>query len=221
MKLLAIDTATEACSVALLLEGEVHERYEVAPRRHAALVLPMVEALLSEAGLTLAALDAIAFGRGPGAFTGVRIAAGVVQGLALGADLPVLPVSTLTALAEGARRETGAQRIAAAIDARMDEVYWSCVVWEGEEWRSVIAECVVPPAAVSLPPGDAWHGIGSGWEAYAEVLVPRFGGALSAWATALPRARDVAALGARDFVRGLARPAEQALPVYLRDRVVG
>src|SRR5690606_41346453 len=124
--LLALDTATEACSVALLHEGRVLSRYEVAPRLHAQRLLPMVQEVLDEAGIAIAALDAIAFGRGPGAFTGVRIAIGVVQGLAFALDRPVLPVSNLAVLAQRAHRESGASQVAAAIDARMDEIYWGC-----------------------------------------------------------------------------------------------
>jgi tRNA threonylcarbamoyladenosine biosynthesis protein TsaB len=124
MKLLALDTATEACSAAVWVDGTVLERYELAPRRHAALILPMIEAVLAEANLSPLQLDAIAFGRGPGAFTGVRIAVGIAQGIAFAADLPVIPISTLAALALGAAQETGYSRIAAALDARMGEVYW-------------------------------------------------------------------------------------------------
>ncbi len=124
MKLLALETATEACSAAVWVDGAVLERYEIAPRRHAVLILPMVEAVLAEAGLTMNQLDAIAVGRGPGAFTGVRIAIGIAQGLAFAGDLPVVPVSTLAALALGAAREMGQTRIATALDARMGEIYW-------------------------------------------------------------------------------------------------
>ncbi len=124
--LLALDTATEACSVALLHDGRVLSHYEVIPRMHAQRLLPMIKDLLAEAGVALSAVDGIAFGRGPGAFTGVRIAIGVVQGLAFALERPVLPVSTLAVLAQRALREQGAQQVAAAIDARMDEVYWGC-----------------------------------------------------------------------------------------------
>ena len=117
MKLLALETATEACSAAVWIDGVVFERYELAPRRHAALILPMIEAVLAEAGLTIHQLDALAVGRGPGAFTGVRIAMGIIQGMAFASDLPVAPVSTLAALALGTARETGQTRIATALDA--------------------------------------------------------------------------------------------------------
>lgn len=221
MKLLALDTATEACSAALLVDDELRGRYEVAPRAHARRILPMVDALLEEAGLGLAELDAIAFGRGPGSFTGVRIAAGVVQGLAFGADLPVIPVSTLLALAEGARRERGAERVAAAIDARMEEVYWACYAWQAGSWVERVAEAVVRPEAVEVPEGDTWQGAGSGWEAYPETLARRFGDRLIDAAGAFPDARDIAVLGRAAAERGELLPPEAALPIYLRDKVVG
>lgn len=221
MKLLAIDTSTEACSAALLIAGEVRERHEIAPREHARLILPMLESLLAEAGLKLAQIDALAFGRGPGGFTGVRIATGVIQGLAFGADLPVAPVSSLAALAQGAYRETGAQQILAAIDARISEVYWGAyrlgdaglVTMEGDD-------TVCAPQHVPLPVGAGWFGAGSGWTTYEAELQTRLGGAVSTCdGQRYPRAYDVALLGADIYQRGLAVSAEQVLPVYLRDEV--
>lgn len=220
MKLLAVDTATEACSAALWLDGAVAERYEVAPRRHTELILPMCEALLDEAGLTLAALDAIAFGRGPGAFTGVRVAAGIAQGVALGANLPVVPVSSLAALAQGAVRERGAERIIAAFDARLGEVYWAAYRHVGDELRQVIDETVCRPQDVPLPPGHAWLGVGTGFETYPQVLSRRLGDALRDYvAERYPRARDIAELGARAYAAGETVAAEDAVPVYVRDFV--
>ncbi len=222
MRLLAIETATEACSAALLVEGEVRERYRIAPREHAALILPMVRELLDEAGLRLAALDGIGFGRGPGAFTGVRIATGVVQGLAFASDLPVVPVSTLAALAHGQGRENGAERVAAALDARMGEVYWGCYrVAEGEARLVGAREQVCAAEAVDVPSEEPWVGAGPGWARYAETLASRFGSRLAATRPErLPRAADVARLAAAGLARGEAVAAEDALPVYLRDRVV-
>ncbi|MGB5065729.1 MAG: tRNA (adenosine(37)-N6)-threonylcarbamoyltransferase complex dimerization subunit type 1 TsaB, partial [Candidatus Competibacter sp.] len=146
MKLLALDTATDACSAAVWVDGVVHERYELAPRRHAALILPMIEAVLAEAGLRPAQLDAVAFGRGPGAFTGVRIAVGIAQGIAFAADLPVVPVSTLAALALGVGRETGHARLAVALDARMSEVYWGTYVVTADDAELLGEERVCAPA---------------------------------------------------------------------------
>lgn len=221
MKLLAIETSTVACSAALLAGGEVRERYEIAPRRHADLLLPMLDALLADAGIALRDLDAVAFGRGPGAFTGLRIAAAAVQGIAFAADLPVVPVSTLAALAQGAVREGAARRILAAMDARIGEVYWSA--FEAGERNLVVAcgeERVCAPGEVTVPEGGDWYGVGDGWSAHAETLATVAGAGLrGSEAARWPRARDVAALAAHYHAAGLAVPATEALPVYLRDRV--
>ncbi|EVT84710.1 M22 family peptidase [Pseudomonas aeruginosa VRFPA09] len=163
--LLALDTSTEACSVALLHEGRALSHYEVIPRLHAQRLLPMVRDLLDEAGVALSAVDAIAFGRGPGAFTGVRIAIGVVQGLAFALQRPVLAVSDLAILAQRAYREQGAERVAAAIDARMDEVYWGCYQLQQGEMRLAGSEAVLPPERVAVPWDAAaadWFGAGTG-----------------------------------------------------------
>lgn len=149
--LLALDTATEACSVALLHDGKVLSHYEVIPRLHAQRLLPMIKDLLAEAGVAMSALDAIAFGRGPGAFTGVRIAIGVVQGLAFALERPVLPVSNLAVLAQRAFREHGVSQVASAIDARMDEVYWGCYRETAGEMRLLGNEAVMAPELATLP----------------------------------------------------------------------
>ncbi|UVE16729.1 tRNA (adenosine(37)-N6)-threonylcarbamoyltransferase complex dimerization subunit type 1 TsaB [Pseudomonas sp. LS44] len=216
--LLALDTATEACSVALLHDGKVISHYEVIPRLHAQRLLPMIQALLAEGGVAMSALDAIAFGRGPGAFTGVRIAIGVVQGLAFGLDRPVLPVSNLAVLAQRAMREHGAQQVAAAIDARMDEVYWGCYRAEQGEMRLAGSEAVLAPELASLPRDAAgdWFGAGTGWGTFAARLnVPVSGqdGAM------LPHAEDLLRLASFAWARGEALPADQAQPIYLRDKV--
>ena len=225
MNILAIDTATEACSAALLLEGEVQQRFEVEPRRHGELILGMMDELLAEAGLALSELDALAFGRGPGAFTGVRIATGVAQGAAFGADLPLLPISTLAALAqryyrEGGR-EGGARQILAAFDARMGELYWGAYrICDSGLAELVGEEQVALPKALELPPGKGWHGVGSGWGSYGEALGERLGGVLTEInPELLCSAHDVALLGAAAFAAGEGVPAEQGLPVYLRDQV--
>ena len=219
MKLLALDTATEACSAAVWVDGAVVERYELAPRRHAALILPMIESVLVEAGLAVTQLEAIAVGRGPGAFTGVRIAIGIAQGLAFAADLPVIPVSTLGALALGAARETGQMRIAAALDARMGEVYWGVYAVAGDDAKALDAERVCAPGAVTAPPGH-WLGAGSGWTTYAGILSQSL--SVSGWRSeSYPHAGDIARLAASPARRGGWIAAEKALPVYLRDRVVG
>lgn len=215
--LLALDTATEACSVALLHEGKVLSHYEVIPRLHAQKLLPMIKQIMADAGVALSAVDAIAFGRGPGAFTGVRIAIGVVQGLAFALDRPVLGVSNLAALAQGAWRRQGEAQVAAAIDARMGEVYWGCYQAQQGEMRLLGAEAVLPPHAAGLPADNlgAWYGAGTGW-VYAEQLAVK---PQAFDDTALPHAQDVLELARFAWARGEAIGAEQAQPVYLRDNV--
>ncbi len=144
MRIMAIDTATEACSVALWDNGKTSALFELCPREHTQRILPMVSEILTESGVALSAMDALAFGRGPGSFTGVRIGIGIAQGLALGAELPMVGVSTLMTMAQGAWRVSGATRVLAAIDARMGEVYWAEYqrdeqgVWHGEETEAVL-----------------------------------------------------------------------------------
>jgi tRNA threonylcarbamoyladenosine biosynthesis protein TsaB len=222
MKLLAIDTSAEACSAALLLEGETRERFAVQPQRQSELILPMMDGLLAEAGLRVADLDALAFGRGPGSFTGVRIATGVVQGAAYAADLPVVAVSSLAALAQGHLRETDRGRVLVAADARMNEVYWAaCEIGVDGVMRVVGEEWVRPAAQVPIPAaGDDWEGVGSGWGVHGETLATRLGSRLrQVCATIHCHAQDVARIAAADYEAGLAVPAAAALPVYLRDRV--
>lgn len=221
MRLLAIDTATEACSAALECDGAVRERWVEAPREHGDRLLAMVDELLAEAGITAAALDALAFGRGPGAFTGVRIATGVAQGIAYALDLPVLRISTLAALAQGAARGHGATRVAAAIDARMGEVYWGTYTAGADgTMQPVLAEQVAPPEAVEVPSGTGWYGVGTGWASHAEALAARLGPALAAdLGRALPRALDMLPLARAAWAAGEAVTAAAAVPVYLRDRV--
>ena len=216
MKLLALDTATEACTVALWLDGSVLERTELGSH-HAERLLPMIDALLAEAGLALAQLDALAFGRGPGSFTGLRIGAGVTQGLAFGADLPVVPVSSLAALAQG----VAAPRVLAAFDARMQQVYWGVYVRNAIGlMEAQSAEGVFSPLAVPVPEGEDWYGAGTGWDAYHASLQQHLGSCLAGWhRNCMPRARHVAELGVAGFQSGLAIAAEAALPVYIRDDV--
>ena len=216
--LLALDTATEACSVALLHDGRVLSHYEVAPRLHAQRLLPMIQQLLGEAGIAASALDAIAFGRGPGAFTGVRIAIGVVQGLAFALDRPVLPVSNLAVLAQRALREQGARYVASAIDARMDEVYWGCYGEEGGEMRLLGLEAVLPPEQADVPRGIVadWFGAGTGWGAHAARIALKPAGLDG---NLLPHAEDLLSLARFAWARGEALAADQAQPVYLRDQV--
>jgi tRNA threonylcarbamoyladenosine biosynthesis protein TsaB len=222
MKLLAIETATEACSAALYLDGEIALRYQVEPRGHSELILGMMDALLAEAGLIPRQLDAMAFGRGPGSFTGVRIATGVVQGAAFGADLPVVPVSTLAALAQRGFREHGERRLLPAYDARMQELYWAAYeVGEQGLVERVESERVALAQDIPLPAGCGWYGVGSGWAAYGDALLTRLGAerVKGSDPAMLCSAYDVALLGAAGFSRGEAVAPHAALPIYLRDRV--
>ncbi len=222
MKLLAIETATEACSAALCLGDEILSRHEFAKQRHTELILPMCDALLEEAGVTLAQLDAVAFGRGPGSFTGVRIAAGVVQGIAFAKDLPVVAVSTLAVLAQEAVESRRQANVLTAIDARMGEVYWG--VYTRDDCglaRSVEQECVIKPQLITVPTGRQWYGVGSGWEAYSTTLVAQIGTCLEGYdGVSFPSARFMIPLARTAYTRGEVVAAEQALPVYLRDDVV-
>jgi tRNA threonylcarbamoyladenosine biosynthesis protein TsaB len=216
MILLAFETSTEACSVALSVHGDVRERFELAPRRHAEFALPWAEQLLAEGGIARSQLDAIAVGRGPGAFTGVRLGVAIAQGIALALDRPVLPVSTLAALA----MPVDGNRILAAIDARMGEVYVAAYLREDGDLRAVQAEAVAAPADALLPDGDHWHGAGTGFAAIGGALQARLGSRLaSVDAGALPHAADVARIAIPAFARGEAVAAERLEPAYLRDHV--
>jgi tRNA threonylcarbamoyladenosine biosynthesis protein TsaB len=222
LRILAIETATAACSAALYIDGEISERHVLAPREHALLILPMIEALLAEAGVPVGALDAIAYGRGPGSFTGVRIAASVVQGIAFAAGLPVVAVSTLATLAQGAMRETGENRVMSALDARMAEVYWGLYAREPDGLpRLQGEECVCAPQAVAMPESGVWIAAGSGWASYREELLERVGQGVSSLLPDLePRAGDLVRLAAQRYHQGEILRPEEAVPVYLRDTVV-
>ena len=214
--LLALDTATECCSAALLHDGTVTARSEVIPRQHAQRLLPMIEELLGERQLRLQDVDALVFGRGPGAFTGVRIATGMVQGLAFAADKPVVAVSNLAALAQRAWREHGAETVAAAIDARMDEVYWGLYGLQDGVMQLLDDERVCAPEAVSLPAGvGSVAGAGTGWQ-YAERLAVT---ATQSWPQMLPDASDLITLALPRWQAGEVVDAADAQPVYLRDKV--
>lgn len=217
MKLLALETATEACSIALYLDGEVIERHEIAPRLHAEYALPWAEALLAEAGIARSQLDAIAISRGPGAFTGVRLAIALAQGIALALDKPVVAVSTLQAIAVQARGE----RILAAIDARMGEVYVGAFARKGDELIAMSTEIVCAPEAVAPPDSEGgWHGVGTGFSAANGILQQQLHSQLaSVDASALPHAADVARLAVAAYARGEAVAPERVEPAYLRNNV--
>jgi tRNA threonylcarbamoyladenosine biosynthesis protein TsaB len=222
VKLLALDSATERCSAALWLDGAVSAREAIRDRSHSELILPMIAALLGEAHLDLRQLDAIAFGRGPGGFTGVRLAAGIAQGLGFAADLPLLPISDLRALAAQALLRPGApSRALICQDARMGEVYWGCFERLAEKILPVGPEALAPPGALALPPAwsaDSVCGVGSGFTAHATALAALGAGLSAVLADLRPRAIEIALLAAQDGLAN-ALPAEQAQPVYLRDDV--
>lgn len=216
LKILALETSTEACSAAVWADGKVVERFETG-NQHSDLILPMVQAVLAEAGLALMQLDAVAFGRGPGSFTGLRIGAGVAQGLAFGADRPVVPISSLAALAQG----VDAPRVLAAFDARMGQIYFGAYVRNDHGLVELTgAEQVIAPTGIPLPEGKDWVGAGSGWDQYHALLSARLGERLARWEKQIyPRARFVAELAVAAYQAGRTVAAEQALPVYLRDEV--
>lgn len=229
MKLLAIDTSTEGCSVALLNGSELLHLDEVCPQQHSKRVLPMVQQLLTESGFSLQQLDGIVFGRGPGSFTGVRIGVGVTQGLAFGADIPVYGVSTLAAMAQAAFRLHGAKQVIPAIDARMAEIYLGFFalndVTQAPQilMQEVAAEIAIKPTALTTCPliGDC-VGVGTGWQTYRQPM--------SSWSAAwgavqisdqilYPSAQDMLALAVPAFAAGKFVAAELAEPVYVRDEV--
>jgi tRNA threonylcarbamoyladenosine biosynthesis protein TsaB len=216
LKILALETSTDACSVALWEDGDVLERHE-SGNQHSGRILPMVQEVLAEAGYFLTQLDAIAFGRGPGSFTGLRIGAGVAQGLAFGANLPVAPVSSLATLAQG----VDAPRVLAAFDARMNQVYWGAYVRNAQGVVILSSEeQVLFPKDIPAPVASGWVGVGSGWDQYAAEIMAQLTNRVSAWrAQCFPRARFAAQLGAYLFEKGATMAPELALPVYLRDEV--
>ncbi len=222
--ILAIDTSTPACSVAIRSGDEVLSRYQLASREHTKLLLPMVDDLLSEAALTLSQLDAIAFTAGPGSFTGIRIGFGVVQGLAFGAELPVLPISSLETLAQTAVRKLRLDDEGAAninilpmLDARMDEVYWGQFqLFDGVSLHRTCDDSLTAPEGISIIDGDLPTVIvGDGWN-YAERIPLQ---ASMVDKSLLPDAQDVLTLAVPLFMTGKALSVEQVSPVYLRDTI--
>ncbi|WP_312689196.1 tRNA (adenosine(37)-N6)-threonylcarbamoyltransferase complex dimerization subunit type 1 TsaB [Kosakonia sp.] len=222
MRILAIDTATEACSVALWNDGTTFAHFELCPREHTQRILPLVKDVLLDADLSLTQLDALAFGRGPGSFTGVRIGIGIAQGLALGAELPMIGVSTLATMAQGAWRKTGATRVLAAIDARMGEVYWAEYqrddqgIWQGEETEAVLKpEAVI--ARLQQLDGE-WAMVGTGWAAWPEMSQTA-ALTLTNGETELPAAEDMLPIAQQLFAQQRTVAVEHAEPVYLRNEV--
>ena len=217
MRILALETSTEWCSVAAGDGARWLARDELTGPAHSERALALVDAVLAEAGWALATLDGIAFGAGPGSFTGIRVACGLAQGLALGADLPVIPVPTLEALAHAAWRESGGQRIVACLDARMREVYIAVYARSDSTWREVAAPRVLAPGSIDGPEGPGWIGAGNGFAAY-----PGLGaqlGLVRAEAAARPTAQAVGELALPRLAAGEGVAAADALPLYVRHRV--
>lgn len=230
MLILSLDTSTEACSAALLHDQAFIFRHEVAPRQHSLLILPMIEQLLAEAQANLSQLDLIAFGRGPGAFTGVRLAAAITQGIAYARDLPVAGVSSLACLAQGLYRERQVSHCLAAIDARMQEIYWAfysldeqgVMIAQSEEQVSLPHAMSIVQVAKHLQ--QDWQGAGSGFDRYAdeisEVTAKHRGVSSMPWLQGcLPHAIDTAILGRALYERGEIGQACDALPHYVRNNV--
>lgn len=236
-RILALDTATEACSAALWIDGEISERFEIRPREHTQRILPMVDSLLAQAGIGLEQLDALAYGRGPGSFTGVRIGIGIAQGLALGAGLPMIGISTLAALAQGAWRRSGVNRVLCAIDARMGEVYWARYVRdEHGVWQGGDSEKVAKPEQLALEAlglentvlentvlqtngiEGRWATAGTGWQTYPGLIAsPAL--TLIDGQTLLPSAADMLPLAVLNLTEGKAQAVELQTPTYLRNEV--
>lgn len=212
----ALETSTEWCSIALWRDGEVSAIEARAANSHGEVALPMLERLLAQAGIGAADLDAVAFGAGPGSFTGLRIACGLAQGIAWGHGLPVIGVSTLEALAE----DSGAQKVVACIDARMREVYYSALCRDARGWREIVAPLCAAPGAVPAPDGGDWLGCGNGFAAHREALENALKGHLQAIDVhARPGAVAVARLAAPRLAAGQGVEAALAVPLYVRDKV--
>lgn len=216
MKLLAIESSTELFTAALFLDGRIVEREGARGASHSEIALPLVHALLDEEGVSLAGLDGIAFGAGPGAFTGLRLSCSVAQGLAVGAGLPVIGIGSLEALALGA----GDGLVYACADARMNEAYCAAYRVRGESVETVVAPLVAAPDKVPVPPGQGWLGCGSGFAAYGEALAARLAPMIGHIdAAARPRAAVLLRLAVPRFARGEGIDAALAAPLYVRDKV--
>jgi tRNA threonylcarbamoyladenosine biosynthesis protein TsaB len=216
MNILALDTSGEYCSAALWLDANIDERETHAGQRHSELLLGMIDELLARHDMRLPQLDGIAYSEGPGTFTGLRIACGVTQGLAMGAGVPVAGVGTLLAMAQAAQK----MRVVCCIDARIHEVYHAAYERSGDGWREVHAPGVYAPDDAPELAGDGWHGCGNGFAVYGDALRARYEGQLSEVnSDAHPSARDIAGLAARVFREGGGKDAALAAPLYIRDKV--
>jgi len=216
MKILAVETSTEYCSVALWHDGTVSERSELVGQKHSEVLMPMLDAVLQDTGYRIQDMDGIAFGKGPGSFTGVRIACGVAQGLALGTNVEVVGVCTLQALAQAC----GKEKVIAALDARMNELYLAAYEKQNDLWVTVVEPCLCKLDGAPELPGEGWFGAGSGFALNNAELAARYSAQMTGVdAKAMPQAGAVAQLAAIEFAAGRAVDAALALPLYLRDKV--
>jgi len=217
--LLALDTSTQACSAALWLEGKVYELFELKPQQHTQIILPMLTQLLAEAGIGLQQIDALSYACGPGSFTGLRIGAGIIQGIALAHDLPVIPISTLQTLAQTTYRTKGWQSVLTALDARMNEVYWAgFILSQGQAMQAILPEQICRPQQAPLFGEGLWYGVGDGWHIYKAELEQQFGDKLlEAAPHVYPQAQDVAWLASLAYRQNKMVAADEALPMYLRN----
>lgn len=219
--ILALDTATNACTAALLFAGKVDERFEIAPRRHSDLIIAMIDDLLATANITLQDIDVLAFGCGPGSFMGVRIATGVAQGLAFGVERPVIAVSTLQTLAQTAYHATHAENILVGWDARMAEIYWGAYELNSNGiMTAVIADRLDKPHALHVPADHKWLAAGNAWHIYENELATNVKQHFTCCATEIyPHAGAMTELAAAKYQRGQMVSPEKATPTYLRDKV--
>lgn len=220
MKLLALESSTETLSLALQTEAGLRTFNEVTGPAASQRILPEIQRLLTEAGMTLADLDGLVYGTGPGAFTGVRVAVGVAQGLAFGAALPVVGISSLLAVAETARQACQAEKVIVCLDARMGEVYHAAFMRQADAWQEVSAPIVCKPQEVPMLQGDGWLGAGSGWAVFTEILAAKYGGQLQhTRPDILPEAYAMLRLAQPLFAAGHTQAAHEAAPLYVRNRV--
>ncbi|KQT42247.1 MULTISPECIES: tRNA (adenosine(37)-N6)-threonylcarbamoyltransferase complex dimerization subunit type 1 TsaB [unclassified Methylophilus] len=220
MKLLAIESSTEFLSLALQTEAGLTSFHEATGPAASQRILPEIQRLLAKAGAKLAELDGIVYGTGPGAFTGVRVAVGVTQGLAFGADLPVVGVSSVQAVAQAAWLETGAEKVLVCLDARMGEVYHAALIKQQHGWIEVSPPVVCKPQEVPAIAGDGWLAAGSGWAVFGEVLSAQYTQQIShIHAEIMPTAKAMLMIATPGFIAGDTQSAQQAAPLYIRNRV--
>lgn len=216
MKILALETSTEHCSLALWVDGEILVRAVPAQERHSQVILPLLQTLLADAQIRLMQLDGIAFGAGPGSFTGLRIACGIAQGLAFGANLPVVGISDLMALAEA----SNCPKVIAILDARMGEIYHAVYERRADQWQELSAPGLYLPLQAPSVSGRNWVGVGSGFLAHRDILLLRYAEQFSEInADLVPHAKEIAILGVQELLSGRGLAPEDAHPIYIRDKV--